>query len=78
MVDSHSDRSHSVTFDLNNLDREPQTTKTTDAKDMPTIVNSAVAPRTERICKLLAVFIVIIAFVVHLVRILNSGEGYSH
>lgn len=69
MVDNRTDR-HTVTF---NLDTQ-ETPKRIDTKDKQSSKDTAVPSRTERFCKLTAVFIVLIAFIVHLGRVLNSGE----
>lgn len=75
MVDNNSsERHHTVTFDLQNVTSEPQRSKSA-AKEKISSGDSANATRIERICKILAIFIVIIAVASHLVRVLNSGKG---
>ncbi|KAK3751862.1 hypothetical protein QZH41_009672 [Actinostola sp. cb2023] len=83
MVDNRS--GHTVTFDLEDQPSGPHPPKTTDARKGSTPEHSDAATRIEKICKLVSILIVIVAFVVHLIRVLSTvmalmstGCKYNH
>jgi t-SNARE complex subunit (syntaxin) len=71
---SPSERHTAVTLDIENPSPETHADKQNGDKDKHTSLKSSAATRVEKICKLLAVLLVVIAFVVHLVRVLSNGK----